>query len=114
MKKRASTRTHFVPKVVYRTAFAGVIPICVAGAACGGSTTSGGDAGMQNLAVACTGFCGVAAVGFTDAGDATADGPQDAATPDADDASSCYCCTNFCGVGVAAFADVSTDQGTGE
>jgi hypothetical protein len=70
-------RTHFVPRAVYRTAFVGVVPICVAGTACGGG--SGGMDSGPTLTVACTGFCGaVGAMAFTDAaadvGDAQAEG----------------------------------------
>jgi hypothetical protein len=106
--KARKRRTHFVPKVVYRTAFAGVVPICVAGTACGGG--SGGTDSGPVLTVACSGFCnavGVAA--FTDAGEASPDVQNDAV--DATQSDSCgFCCTNFCGVGVAAFTDAS-DEG---
>ena len=71
----------FVPKVVYRTAFAGVVPICVTAVACGGSVASSdgrsGDGGGEDAAmaqgVACAGFAcmGVGSQGFADAGDAT-------------------------------------------
>jgi hypothetical protein len=39
--------TRFVPKVVFRTAFAGVVPVCVAGVACGGSQATPEDGGAQ-------------------------------------------------------------------
>jgi hypothetical protein len=53
-KKPAKAKTHFVPRVVYRTAFAGVVPVCVAGVACGGRVLdAGGDgdsgAGATNV-----------------------------------------------------------------
>jgi hypothetical protein len=98
---KARKRTHFVPKVVYRTAFAGVVPICVAGTACGGGS-SGGDSG-PTLTVACS-FCGgVGVAAFTDAGDAARDAPVDA-TGDQSQADSC----NLCGaVAIIAFADAS-------
>ena len=55
MSKTNGRRTHFVPKVVFRTAFAGVVPACVAAVACGGQS--------QIFAVACMaldgGPCGV-------------------------------------------------------
>ncbi len=109
--KARKRKTHFVPKVVYQTAFAGVGPLCVASLACS-SSSSGGSQGPQ-LTVACGGFCGaVAQAAFIDAGDAAsaADGPaSDEAAVD----SSCYCCTNFCGVGVAAFVDSGDSGDTG-
>jgi hypothetical protein len=117
MKTRPSTRTparkktHFVPKVVYRTAFVGVVPVCVAGAACGGGSSSG-DAGM-NLSVACSSFCGVAQQAFTDAGDAPlvpSDATSDGADADSATDSSCFCCPpNFCGVALIGFADAGND-----
>jgi hypothetical protein len=109
---RTRKKTHFVPKVVYRTAFVGVVPVCVAGTACGGGSTSGGDAAM-NLTVACSGFCGVAMQAFTDAGDATgnlSDAAKDASDTDASDGS-CFCCPpTFCGVGIAAFSDAGDGE----
>jgi hypothetical protein len=71
-------RTHFVPKVVYRTAFAGVVPLCVAGTACGGGGSGGMDSG-QVLTVACSGFCGVGVAAFSDAGEASPDVQSEAA-----------------------------------
>jgi hypothetical protein len=108
--KARKRKTHFVPRVVYQTAFVGVVPLCVAGLACSSSSGSA-DSGPQ-FTVACSGFCGVAQAAFIDAGDAAdAAGPADAtSTGDGAADSSCYCCTNFCGVGVAAFAD-SGDTG---
>jgi len=119
MKTRSRAKTHFVPRTVYRTAFVGVVPVCVAGAAaaaCSSGSSGSVDAAM-NYSVACSGFCGVAQRAFADASDAM-DAPADA-TADAGDATPCFCCTNFCGVGVMAFADVgvqeaSTDVGKGE
>jgi hypothetical protein len=103
--KARKRKTHFVPKVVYQTAFVSVVPLCVAGLACS-SSSGGADSGPQ-LTVACSGFCAaVAQAAFVDAGDA-ADAPS---TDDGAADSSCYCCTNVCGVGVAAFAD-SGDTG---
>lgn len=57
--------THFVPKVVFRTAFAGVVPVCVAGIACGGSQTTQGGSGSStsNVSTSST-FFGVAASCF--------------------------------------------------
>ncbi len=65
-------KTRFVPRAVHRTAFAGVVPLCVA--ACGGAATSGNptDSGSDgtddvvNLGgVGCAAFaCGVANLGF--------------------------------------------------
>jgi hypothetical protein len=70
----------FVPKVVYRTAFAGVVPICVTAVACGGtvagsggSREGGGEEASMAQSVACAGFAcmgGVGYQGFADAGDA--------------------------------------------
>jgi hypothetical protein len=107
--KARKRQTHFVPKVVYKTAFAGVVPLCVAGLACG-SSSSGGGTGQQ-LTVACGGFCAaVAQAAFVDAGDAS--DAADVTTGDGAADSSCYCCNDptLCGVGVAAFAD-SGDTG---
>jgi hypothetical protein len=90
MKKPARCprpRTRFVPGVVYRTAFASVIPLCVAGVACGGSVSaangpgsdSGGDSGDDGASpvvitggVGCAGFmcASVGAIAF-DAGEDT-------------------------------------------
>jgi hypothetical protein len=104
-KTPARKKTHFVPRVVYRTAFVGVVPVCVAGTACG----SGGSSGADAATVACSGFCGVAQQAFTEAGDAPvvpADAATDASGANADADSSCFCCPpTFCGVGIAAFAD---------
>jgi hypothetical protein len=116
MKRR--NRTHFVPKVVFRTAFAGVVPACLAVAACG-------DGQEQIFAVACMaldgGPCGAlsasdASCGSSEAGCALAVAVRgfDAA-PAADAASDvspdhtllAVACTSFAcmGVGIAAFAD---------
>jgi hypothetical protein len=67
MKNRKKTR--FVPNAVYRTAFAGVVPLCVAGIACGSSSSGGGN---PPPSVACAGFgCGAVGVAaFADSGDA--------------------------------------------
>jgi hypothetical protein len=45
--KKSKRATYFVPRAVFRTAFAGVVPVCVAGIACGGSQTTQGDGGSQ-------------------------------------------------------------------
>ncbi|HEY8042011.1 MAG TPA: hypothetical protein VIF15_19545 [Polyangiaceae bacterium] len=66
-------RSRIVPKSVFQATFAGVVPICVAAAACGGQSTgnTGGDAAIdgkddvQYLGVGCIGFdggCGGVAV----------------------------------------------------
>jgi hypothetical protein len=74
--KATRKKTHFVPKVVFRTAFAGVVPVCVAAAGCGGATSDhtdrseGGDGGPDAflLGVGCPAFvCGVALQTFADA-----------------------------------------------
>jgi hypothetical protein len=65
MKKSKQPKTHFVPRVVFEAAFAGVVPICVA-------PTAGG----------CTSPLTVADIAF-DAGDGDAASPA----PDASDAS---------------------------
>ena len=108
--KARKRKTHFVPKVVYQTAFAGVVPLCVASLACS-SSSSGGSQGPQ-LTVACGGFCAVAQAAFTDAGDAASAADAPASSEAAVD-SSCFCCTNYCGVGVAAFADSGDSGDTG-
>jgi hypothetical protein len=110
-------KTRFVPKVVFRTTFAGVVPACIAAAACGGNEGVG-----TLLAVACMavdgGPCGappsdaasaedrpvfaVAVIGF----DARA--PADASSDVAPDHTVlAVACTSFAclGVGVSAFAD---------
>jgi hypothetical protein len=75
---KSTRKTHFVPRVVFRTAFAGVVPVCVAATACGGSTPSGGgseaaDAAPDQfvLGVACSSFecMGVGVMAFADASD---------------------------------------------
>jgi hypothetical protein len=110
-KKPAKAKTHFVPRVVYRTAFAGVVPVCVAGVACGGrvlDSSGDSDSGTsatnvrpgssgapgdvdsgftgfvgQSSGVACTGFCaGVGAQAF----DASWEGVATMAFADAGDA----------------------------
>jgi hypothetical protein len=74
---RAKLKSRLVPKVVFRTAFAGVVPLCV-GTACGGAVTvaainegdAGGDASADgtmtpiNGGVGCAAFCGVALAAF--------------------------------------------------
>jgi hypothetical protein len=79
--KRARKKTHFVPKVVFQTAFAGVVPVCVAATACGGESTGQKqptDAGPDHflVGVACSLFqcMGVGVMAFADASsDATAE-----------------------------------------
>jgi hypothetical protein len=125
MKTSSKGKTHFVPEVVFRTAFAGVVPICVAGLACGGSSGGGTGDGSVSPSVACAGFAcmGVGVQAFADGGDGPLlsvacigfDGqpcgsPADGAAQDSSKAAdandgSCFCCTNFCGVGVMAFSD---------
>jgi hypothetical protein len=120
---KAKAKTHFVPRAIYRRAFAGVVPLCVA--ACGGSTVSavrdaGGDAADDaylNGGVGCSAFCGVAAMGFDSGADGPAPYPPDAATDaaspsDAGDAAATpdaiewtVACLGFCGVGITAFGD---------
>src|SRR5580692_7003134 len=39
---RRTAKTHFVPKIIFKTTFAGVVPLCVAATACGGKVNSGG------------------------------------------------------------------------
>ena len=71
MKAFKKVKTHFVPRVVYRTAFAGVVPICVSALACGGAG-GGGDA-SASIAVGCAAFAcggGVGIQAFSDANDA--------------------------------------------
>ena len=72
MKASKKVKTNFVPKVVYRTAFASVVPICVSAVACGGGTASGGGDASVSPAVACAGFAcmGVGVQAFSDANDA--------------------------------------------
>jgi hypothetical protein len=49
MKKSKQPKTHFVPRAVFEAAFVGVVPICVAAAACG-------DNGDNSVSVAGIGF----------------------------------------------------------
>lgn len=67
-RRRSARPTRLVPKVVYQTAFVGVIPLCVAcssSSSTGGSPDSGADTGFYNGAVGCAAFgCGVANLGF--------------------------------------------------
>jgi hypothetical protein len=79
MKSSRRRPTRLVPKVVYQTAFVGVIPLCVACSSSSGASTgnpdSGEDTGFYNGAVGCAGFsCGgsVAAIGFDSGQEATA------------------------------------------
>ena len=73
---RSTRKTQFVPKIVFWTGFAGVVPVRIAASACGGSTSQGdgpegSDAAPRRfvLSVACTSFerMGVAVVAFSDA-----------------------------------------------
>jgi hypothetical protein len=116
MSKTNGRRTHFVPKVVFRTAFAGVVPACVAAVACGGQNQifavacmalDGGPCGAPPAPDASSesieaGFFSVAARAFDAA-------PADASPTDAspDHTVLAVACTSFAcmGVGVAAFAD---------
>ena len=41
MKKAKKRRTHFVPRVVFEAAFAGVVPVCVAATHCESNATGG-------------------------------------------------------------------------
>ena len=41
MKKSKKRVTHFVPRVVFETAFAGVVPVCVAATECASDATGG-------------------------------------------------------------------------
>jgi hypothetical protein len=41
MKKSKKRGTHFVPRVVFEAAFAGVVPVCVAATDCASSATGG-------------------------------------------------------------------------
>jgi hypothetical protein len=62
-------KRHFVPRYVFASAFAGVVPVC-ATSACSTGTISSADSGVVRgvAAVAYCGFnngpCGVAQVGF--------------------------------------------------
>lgn len=78
--KNKRRKTHFVPRSVFRSAFAGVVPLCVAGTACGGGDVAVTDAGPDHvvLTVACT-FTTCGAVGMY----AFSDAATDAASSDA-------------------------------
>jgi len=130
MKAPSKSRTRFVPRVVYRTAFVGVVPLCVASAsACGSSSSSGKNVPPS---VACAGFgCGavgvaafadagdaplnsVACIGFDGApceavtGDAATEGATDAAATDGNERDSpilAVACLGFCGVAQVGFGD---------
>lgn len=117
MKSTRKAKTHFVPRVVYRTAFVGVVPVCVAAAACSSSSSGGGT----TLAVACAGYaCAVGVQAFSDSGDAPLlsvaaigfDGAPSDAHPASDSPSTtdspilAVACLGFgCGVGIGAFGD---------
>jgi hypothetical protein len=74
MTRRRTVKTHFVPKIIFKTTFAGVVPLCVAATACGGKVKGGlsvaamafGDGGdtLNSGGAADAGFDGVAATGF--------------------------------------------------
>ncbi len=118
MKSTRKAKTHFVPRVVYRTAFVGVVPVCVAAAACSSSSGSGGG---TPVGVACAGYaCAVGVQAFSDSGDAPVFSVAaigfDAAPSDAHAASDApsttdspilaVACIGFaCGVGIGAFGD---------
>jgi hypothetical protein len=126
MNRGRKTKTHFVPKEVFRTTFAGVVPLCIAASACGSGASGGqGDSGMFNGAVGCAGFSCMGGVGvqaFADGGDAMqfsvaligfdGAGPPDAAADGSNtDASErdapvmTVACIGFCGGADAAFRD---------
>jgi hypothetical protein len=116
-KAKAKTKTHFVPRTVYRKAFAGVVPLCVA--ACSSSTTSSGDGGTMNGAVGCSAFgcLGVANIGFDSGFDGVAaqafDGGDaaDAAHPDAPVLT--VACLGFCLGGADGASDAHEGGGDG-
>jgi hypothetical protein len=105
MKLARKSKTRFVPLAVYRTAFAGVVPVCVA--ACGGSGTTAGsvEAGADGTddmvlqGVGCAAFaCGVAAPAFDAGRDAlSTDATGTDGQPDAPVLT--VACTGFCGGG---------------
>jgi hypothetical protein len=120
-KAKTKARTHFVPRTVYRRAFAGVVPLCVA--ACSSSTTSSGDGGTMNGAVGCSAFgcLGVANFGFDSGFDGVAsqafDGGDaaDAAHPDAGSDAPVFtvACLGFCVGGADGASDAHEGGGDG-
>jgi hypothetical protein len=115
---KSKRATHFVPTAVFRTAFAGVVPVCVAGIACGGAQTTQGN-GSSSTASSGGGstsststFLGVAATCFGPAcyGTSTSTLASGDAGPDG------VACTSFTclGVGVAAFADGGDADSAGD
>jgi hypothetical protein len=73
MKPSRRRPTRLVPRVVYQTAFAGVIPLCVgcSSSSSTGNPDAGDESSIYNGAVGCAAFgCGVAAVGFDSGGGA--------------------------------------------
>jgi len=91
-RPRGARPTRLVPKVVYRTAFVAVIPLCAACSSSSSSTGGGPDSGddsFYNGAVGCAAFaCGVANLGF-DSGqgqDATSSSDGGGASLDSGDA----------------------------
>jgi|HubBroStandDraft_2_1064218.scaffolds.fasta_scaffold11007_3 hypothetical protein len=82
MTRHRTAKTHFVPKIIFKTTFAGVVPLCVAATACGGKVNPGGSPPGA-----------VAAMAFGDAGG----GAEDAALG--------AVAANGFGVGNAAFGD---------
>jgi hypothetical protein len=108
--------TRLVPKVVYQTAFAGVIPLCVAcsSSSTGGSPDSGNDS-FYNGAVGCAAFtCGVANFGFDSGQDAAASeaGSSDGSASQADSGDAQRDAPQIFAVACAGFSCGGTDAGS--
>lgn len=120
MKSSRSRRTRFVPRVVYQTAFAGVIPLCVAcssssgGGASNGNSDSGDDTGYYNGAVGCAAFtCGVAAIGFDSGQEAAAsDAASDGGASHQDSGDAQQDAPQILAVACAGFSCGGTDSGS--
>jgi hypothetical protein len=106
------SRTHFVPRVVFRTAFAGVVPVCVAasGSGCGGRVANSTAMGVGMAAFgpdACPPGYGCAIVG----GSAfTQTSTQTYVPAVATTAFSTQTSTSSLGVGTFAFTQTSTSS----
>lgn len=117
--RKSKRSTSFVPKAVFRTAFAGVVPVCVAGIACGGAqTTQGGSSSSTSSnasgTTSSTTFLGVAATCFSpNCYAVSTPTPVDAAP---DHTVLAVACTGFTcmGVGVAAFGDAGDADAAGD
>lgn len=92
---KAKRGTHFVPKAVFRTAFAGVVPVCVAGIACGDFHTGGSTSSTTPLGVSQSCFGSPPCAGSSSTGSAV-------------DASGSTSSISYQSLGVASFSFSTT------